>query len=61
MGNERKIHWKNWGNLTPPKVEGGMGFWDLRLFNYAMLAIEDYFFGLRDITSLTTHATSTYY
>ena len=61
MGNERKIHWKNWGNLTQPKVEGGMRFRDLRLFNYAMLAIEDYFFGLRDITSLTTHATSTYY
>ena len=38
MGNERKIHWKNWGSLTQPKANGGMGFRDLRLFNHAMLA-----------------------
>ena len=38
VGNERKIHWKNWGSLTQPKADGGMGFQDLRLFNHAMLA-----------------------
>ena len=38
MGNERKIHWKSWESLTQPKDVGGMGFQDLRLFNYAMLA-----------------------
>ena len=38
VGNERKIHWKNWGSLTQPKANGGMGFRDLRLFNHAMLA-----------------------
>ena len=36
MGNERKIHWKNWGSLTQPKADGGMGFQDLRLFNHDM-------------------------
>ena len=40
VGNERKIHWKNWGSLTQPKADGGMGFRDLRLFNHAMLALE---------------------
>ncbi|XP_075640347.1 uncharacterized protein LOC142612108 [Castanea sativa] len=38
MGNERKIHWKNWRVLCQPKREGGMGFRDIRLFNLAMLA-----------------------
>ena len=38
VGNERKIHWKNWGSLTQPKADGGMRFQDLRLFNHAMLA-----------------------
>ncbi|KAL4619828.1 hypothetical protein ACB092_06G108800 [Castanea dentata] len=38
VGNERKIHWKSWGSLTQSKDVGGMGFWDLRLFNYVMLA-----------------------
>ena len=40
MGNKRKIHWNNWGSLTQPKADGGMGFRDLRLFNHAMLALE---------------------
>ena len=30
VGNERKIHWKNWNFLSWPKNEGGMGFRDLR-------------------------------
>ena len=38
MGNEGKNHWKNWGSLTQPKANGGMGFRDLRLFSHAMLA-----------------------
>ena len=38
VGNERKIHWKNWESLTQPKDVGGMGFRDLRLFNYVILA-----------------------
>ena len=38
IGNERKIHWLNWGKLSRPKPEGGMGFKDLRQFNLAMLA-----------------------
>lgn len=38
VGNERKIHWKSWSQLTQPKKEGGMDFQDLRTFNLAMLA-----------------------
>ena len=38
VGNERKIHWKNWSFLSWPKNERGMGFRDLRFFNLAMLA-----------------------
>ena len=38
MGNERKIYWKSWDKLSTSKMEGGMGFWDLRDFNLAMLA-----------------------
>ncbi|XP_023882264.2 uncharacterized protein LOC111994610 [Quercus suber] len=37
-GDERQIHWKNWGALCLPKREGGMGFCDLKDFNLAMLA-----------------------
>ncbi|XP_023928297.1 uncharacterized mitochondrial protein AtMg00310-like [Quercus suber] len=37
-GEERKIHWKNWGVLTRSKKEGGMGFRELKDFNLAMLA-----------------------
>ena len=38
VGNERKIHWLSWEKLTRPKMDGGMGFKDLRQFNLAMLA-----------------------
>lgn len=38
MGDERKVHWKNWGALCLPKIEGGLGFRDLKDFNLVMLA-----------------------
>ena len=38
MCDERKIHWKRWDKLLTSKMEGGMGFRDLRDFNLAMLA-----------------------
>ena len=37
IGNERRIHWKNWKVLTQSKNEGGMGFRDLRNFNLEIL------------------------
>ena len=38
IGNERKIHWLSWDKLSRPKLEGGVGFKNLRQFNLAMLA-----------------------
>ena len=38
VGDENKIHWKRWDKLSISKKEGGMGSWDLRDFNLAMLA-----------------------
>ncbi|GJN32546.1 hypothetical protein PR202_gb21060 [Eleusine coracana subsp. coracana] len=35
--DNRHIHWQKWEHLTRPKVDGGMGFRDLRRFNLAML------------------------
>uniref|UniRef100_A0A2N9G5C3 CCHC-type domain-containing protein n=1 Tax=Fagus sylvatica TaxID=28930 RepID=A0A2N9G5C3_FAGSY len=35
---ERKIHWVGKHKLIRPKIEGGMGFRDLHLFNKALLA-----------------------
>ena len=35
--DSRCIHWQRWELLTKPKIAGGMGFRDLRLFNLAML------------------------
>lgn len=35
---ERKYHWTGWDILTKKKVNGGIGFKELHLFNLAMLA-----------------------
>ena len=37
-GDKRKIHWLKWEDLTKSKMEGGMGFKDLALFNDSLLA-----------------------
>lgn len=35
--DSHKLHWQQWSKLTLPKGQGGMRFWDLQLFNKAML------------------------
>ena len=37
-GDKRKIHWIKWSELTKSKLDGGMGFRDLALFNDSLLA-----------------------
>ena len=34
-GDERKVHWKNWGVLCQSKKDGGLGFRDLKDFNFS--------------------------
>ena len=36
--DERKLNWMSWDKLCMPKVDGGMGFKQLKLFNLALLA-----------------------
>jgi hypothetical protein len=33
-----KIHWVSWEKITKSKKNGGLGYWDLHVFNIAMLA-----------------------
>lgn len=35
--SERKIHWIAWKKLCRPKAEGGLGFRDMKLFNWALI------------------------
>ncbi|CAD6337949.1 unnamed protein product [Miscanthus lutarioriparius] len=35
--DNRHMHWMSWERLNQPKHKGGMGFWDMRSFNLAML------------------------
>ena len=37
-GEKRKIHWLKWDELTKSKMEGGMGFRDIAMFNDSLLA-----------------------
>ena len=37
-GDQRKIHWVRWEEMTKPKTVGGMGFRDLVLYNDSLLA-----------------------
>ena len=36
--DERKLNWMSWDKLCMPKVDGGMGFKQLKPFNLALLA-----------------------
>ena len=35
---ERKVHWVKWDTLCVPKLDGGLGFRNLHIFNIALLA-----------------------
>jgi hypothetical protein len=38
MSKNSKIHWMSWSNMGYSKLKGGLGFWDLVMFNKALLA-----------------------
>ena len=35
--DKKSLHWLSWDKLASAKIKGGMGFWDLHIFNLAML------------------------
>jgi hypothetical protein len=35
---KRKTYWVVWEDMTKPKYFGGLGFWDMEMFNLALLA-----------------------
>src|ERR1041385_2433729 len=35
---KRKPHWVSWKSMTEPKINGGLGFKDMELFNLSLLA-----------------------
>ena len=49
--DRRSLHWVAWEKLATPKVHGGMGFRDLKLFNLALLGKH----GWRFITNPESH------
>jgi hypothetical protein len=38
MDGKQKTCWVVWDEMTQPKCHGGLGFWDMELFNLALLA-----------------------
>jgi ribonuclease HI len=36
--DRRRMHWLSWDKLTQPKLSGGMGFRDFKVYNQALLA-----------------------